>query len=175
MTNATFKKPFASREYRTLPDQVRQLVDLFAGNPPVKLSDLAKSLGLIVRAAELPRGISGEIRPSDESESGFMIRVNKHESKVRQRFTVAHEIAHYLLHCDRIGDGVRDDFLYRSALSDRIEAEANRLAADILMPPSVVEKFLDEGSGNDFDEMVKNMAETFNVSEQAMKIRIGAL
>lgn len=162
-----------SREFRNLPENVQDEISLVLQDIPVRLSKLAEILGLKIRAANLPKGISGEIRPSKETESGFIIRVNKHESLNRQRFTVAHEIAHYLLHSERIGNGVSDDFLYRSGLSNQIEAEANRLAADMLMPPKAIQFQLENYSGFDPISDVRKLANDFGVSEHAMSIRLG--
>jgi Zn-dependent peptidase ImmA (M78 family) len=101
-----------------------------------------------------------------------VIRINRHDAPVRQRFTVAHEISHYLLHREQIGSGIRDDVLYRSALSDAREAEANRLAADILMPESAVRAARERLRGMQDDEAVLELAQQFGVSEAAMKIRL---
>ncbi|MFY2764642.1 ImmA/IrrE family metallo-endopeptidase [Arenimonas sp. MALMAid1274] len=137
---------------------------------PVKLSSLAKDLGLRVIASTLPPGISGEIRPID---GRFVISVNRHDSARRQRFTVAHEIAHFLLHRDQIGSGIADDVLYRSSLSDSREAEANRLAADILLPRQVLSEEISSRKGRSREDLVSELAEMFDVSEVAMKIRLG--
>src|SRR3546814_8751462 len=67
-------------------------------------------------------------------ESGFAIYVNGSHPRVRRRFSIAHEIAHFALHRNLIGDGVTDDAMYRSNLSSAVEVQANRMAADILMP-----------------------------------------
>ncbi|HAT3626871.1 TPA: ImmA/IrrE family metallo-endopeptidase, partial [Morganella morganii] len=98
---------------------------------PIKLGELAKELGLIVKLATLPANISGEIK---ETNGLTTIRINRHDVKTRQRYTLAHEISHFLLHKHLLREGITDDVLYRSAQSNKIEAEANRLAADIIMP-----------------------------------------
>src|SRR3546814_7195870 len=64
-------------------------------------------------------------------ESGFAIYVNGSHPRVRRRFSIAHEIAHFALHRNLIGDGVTDDAMYRSNLSSAVEVQANRMAADI--------------------------------------------
>lgn len=75
---------------------------------------------------------------------------NSAHAVVRQRFTFAHEIAHFLLHAKRGGkpqlfiDGYMS--FRRDATSstgtDRDEVEANQLAAALLMPRSLIEKEL---------------------------------
>lgn len=137
---------------------------------PVKLSSLARELGLRVVASTLAPGISGEIRPIDGC---FVISVNRHDSARRQRFTVAHEIAHFLLHRDQIGSGIADDVLYRSSLSDAREAEANRLAADILVPRHALNRELEARKHLSREDQISELAALFDVSEVAMKIRLG--
>ncbi|MFN7390175.1 MAG: ImmA/IrrE family metallo-endopeptidase [Brevundimonas sp.] len=137
----------------------------------MKLSAIARELGLQLKASTLPAGVSGEIRP--DGAGGFVIKVNRHDSSRRQRFTIAHEIAHYLLHRDQIGMGISDDALYRSSLSDAREAEANRLAADLLMPANAVQVEVDNARQLQVEDIVAFVADKFEVSEAAMKIRLG--
>ena len=100
--------------------------------------------------------------------SGYSIVVNSTEARVRRRFTIAHEIAHFLCHRFEIGDGVQDDVYYRSGLSDAMEAQANRIAADIIMPRDLIRRLIDSEM-----EDVGMLANQLQVSEQALKIRLG--
>jgi hypothetical protein len=161
-----------SREWNSLPPDVRADIERAQQDSPIKIGSLAKGLGLQVSASTLKPGISGEIRPS-EAPGGFTIRVNRHDAPVRQRFTIAHEIAHYLLHRDQIGQGIVDDVLYRSSLSDWREAEANRLAADLLMPRAQVNQALDRARALGVEDIPLYLAGQFRVSEAAMRIRLG--
>jgi hypothetical protein len=159
-----------SREWRTLPAQTRDLVAEYQRKSPVDLSGLARRLGLSVKASTLPPGISGEIRP--DGKGSFVIRVSRHDIPGRQRFTVAHEIAHYLLHKHLIGDGIRDDVLYRSGMSSAIEAEANRLASDMIMPSDAVENAAQLARRLGSNDVVAAVADQFGVSEAAMRIKL---
>lgn len=161
-----------SREFSSLADPEKSEIERHLQSAPVKLSALASALGLRVIATDLPNGISGEIRPDIEPDK-YVIRVNKKDSSRRQRFTVAHEIGHYLLHREAIGNGITDDVLYRSTLSDAREAQANRIAADLLMPDHLVSDWLEKAKKLDIDDKVGFLADKFNVSEAAMKIRLG--
>jgi hypothetical protein len=162
-----------TREWRSLEPDVQQIIASHQTAAPVKLSALASALGVKLRASTLPLGISGEIRPDADSESGFAVRVNRHDSSRRQRFTIAHELSHFLLHKDQIGDGITDDVLYRSEISDAREAEANRLAAEILMPRALVSEWVDRARALGVADIPLYLAEQFDVSEAAMKIRLG--
>lgn len=158
-----------SYSYRLEAKELETL-ERFTAEVPVKVGALASALGLRVVLATLPLNISGLIQPDDDGK--FVIKVNRFESKERQRFTIAHEIAHYLLHRDRIQSGIVDSVLYRSKLSSRIEAEANKLAADIVMPNAVVFEEMKRLGSVSKDLVVDEMAEKFQVSKQAMAIRV---
>jgi len=161
-----------SPEWNGLPPVIRARIEQFQDVPHVRLAELAQDLGVPVKAATLAPGVSGEIRPSGE-ENGFIIRINRHDPAKRQRFTVAHELAHFLLHRDEIGAGIEDDVLYRSTLSDRREQQANRLAADILMPESQLIEAREAAEEKGVGDMVLYLADLFSVSEAAMRIKVG--
>ncbi|MGV1751731.1 ImmA/IrrE family metallo-endopeptidase [Agrobacterium sp. CG674] len=139
----------------------------------MKIGELAKALGLSVKVSTLDVGISGMIEPCQECLGGFKITINKHEPKHRQRFTLAHEVAHYLLHRELIGVGLSDNILYRSKLTDEKEAEANRLASDILMPRSVLRSWIDNCEQKKAADYVSRVSMEFGVSEEAMRISLG--
>ena len=148
-----------------------EVIESYQKSAPVKVVSLARDLGLEVyetEKGEWPESISGLIRRSGPDDEGFEIIVNGDHSFQRQRFTVAHEIAHFVLHKHKIGDGIEDDVLYRSGLSSRIESEANGLAADILMPWHLVDEKILAGEIN-----IKKLAKIFQVSPASMSIRLG--
>lgn len=150
-----------------------EVIEPYLANAPVKIATMARALGLEVKSAILPPGISGQLQRCDVSLAGFRIRVSKTEVSTRQRFTIAHEVAHFLLHRDLIGDGIEDTILYRSSLSSPLEAEANRLAAHLLMPATLIVSFMEELKLGRNEAAAKVLAEKFDVSEAAMGIRIG--
>lgn len=139
---------------------------------PVRLGALAEDLGLKVFRSVLPPSVSGMIRPS-EVVGEYEIRINKFDSPERQRFTLAHEISHFLLHKTDIRAGITDNIMYRSQLTSRKEAEANRLAADIVMPVDAVRSALRYHGGVVSEDIVSRLADDFKVSVPAMRIRLG--
>lgn len=157
---------------RIKPDEM-QIIESYITCCPVKIAGLAQALGLDVYVAPLPPKVSGFIRPSEKSPSGFEIHVNKFEAKYRQRYTVAHEISHYLLHRDSINSGIYDNIMYRSSLTSSKEVEANKFAAEIIMPRDVIIKEFHKLKKNGSYDIIKDMAKLFQVSESAMKIRVG--
>ncbi|WNJ34945.1 ImmA/IrrE family metallo-endopeptidase [Enterobacter hormaechei] len=164
-----------SNEWLSLPDQQVALIKNHQKELPIAIGAIAKDFGINVKVSTLAAGISGEIK--DEN-GAIVIRVNRHDTKERQRFTLAHEIAHFLLHRDRIGDGITDDILYRSKLSDFMEVQANRLAADILMPGHLLErKILELTQTAELrdEQKIERLAEVAGVSTTAIKIRLGKI
>ena len=78
---------------------------------PVPVHELPGRLGIKLKQAWLADGISGMLENIGET---FLITINALDSDTRQRFTLAHEIGHYMLHRHLVGDGVDDDRAYRS-------------------------------------------------------------
>lgn len=145
--------------------------------PPVNVEAIIRSLGIeLDKRAELDPEVSGLI---EQLPSGkYRIAVNKADHYYRQRFTMAHELAHYLFHMHLLGDGVDDNRAYRSTgsgghynrnITQREESEANRFAASILMPSDLVARLRSEGLSHD------ELAKRFQVSSQAMAIRLNSL
>lgn len=141
-------------------------------NAPVNVEAIARDLGTTVYAdAKMPADIAGKIvRDQRGSPSGYSIYINANDPARRRRFTLAHEIAHFVLHRDLIGDGLIDDGMYRSKLGGDYERQANRFAADILMPPALVRGYYRGGMVSYAD-----LGETFGVSTDAMRIRLQEL
>lgn len=137
-----------------------------AGPAPIDVFALARELGVDVVAAPMRDDISGKI----ECDRGgpCRITVNAMHHPRRQRFTVAHEIAHYVLHRDLIGDGIEDNGKYRSKQqSDSVERQANRYAAEILMPWRLVAEKFQSGL-----QTPAALAREFAVSEAVAEIRL---
>lgn len=146
---------------------------------PVDVEAIASQEGALVTSA-----------PNEEDVSGFLLHlpgnapiigVNTLHHAVRKRFTVAHELGHLMLHSktelhiDRLVVKMRDR--RASEGTDHEEIEANRFAAEILMP----EEFLRADLINlgpvtaDDDQAISNLATRYKVSKQAMTIRLTSL
>jgi IrrE N-terminal-like domain len=141
-------------------------------NAPVNVDAIARDLGLsIYFDRQMPPDIAGKIvRDARGSPSGYSIYLNAADPPRRRRFTLAHEIAHFVLHQDLIGDGLIDDGMYRSKLGGQYERQANRLAADILMLAGLVRGYYRGGTMS-----YANLGEAFDVSTDAMRIRLQEL
>lgn len=165
---------YATREWQKIRETERAVLEKHLTEMPVKLGAIAKELGIDVKLSSLPLNISGQIAKTPD---GYEIKINRHESRQRQRFTLAHELAHFLLHrdiIDRLGGTLTDNVLYRSGASESIEFEANRLASQIVMPEPALQAAYSQYGKNITESMVELLAEQFGVSKAAMEIRMAA-
>ncbi len=166
----------ASKELARIAPAEKAILDQYLSEYPVKLGQLAKDLGVAIKVSSMGTGISGQISREGNQ---YVIRVNRNEARERQRFTVAHELSHYLLHrnvIDSSPEGIRDTVLYRSGKPEQIEFEANRLAAEIVMPKSLVDKELRSSFGGLVTEAtIESLASRFEVSKAAMEIKLSTL
>jgi hypothetical protein len=154
-------------------DPLAQIRHLLTG-PPVDLREIARELGLkIWQSASLPDDIAGKLTkdPQKAGPSGFGIVVRKADGPARKRFTIAHEIAHFLVHSHLIKDGeivdranAQTKELYRSNLSTSMEGRANAIASDILMPWSLLAPLVNERKSR--------LVDLFQVSREALDIRL---
>lgn len=165
------------RDDARLSTEVRQRLRSFCESLGEDLIALAKDLGLSVFGEEMMPYESGylEYAPTCGSKSKYRIVVNQSQSIERQRFTVAHELAHFLLHRDSEDFFVKSEtrhrsndlFEYLEPEDKYIEREANAFAAAILMPQNLLRPAFERLSGN-----VSLLAKLFQVSEAAMNIRL---
>ena len=92
-----------------------------------------------------------------------------------KRFTLAHELAHHIIHKRIVsGTGVAAALYNHDANEDATEWQANYLAKAILMPNGQVKRcfYALRPVCRSKSEFVCKMAEIFEVSKQAMEIRL---
>jgi Zn-dependent peptidase ImmA (M78 family) len=163
-----------------MDDVIAKVSELLRRNrvirPPVRVERIAESLGLQVRFAPLDADVSGAILRSG---TGVVIGVNSSDHSNRQRFTIAHEIGHFIYHT---GVRVHIDRDFRLNLRDEQsskaanweEIEANRFAAELLMPQGFLTKDV-ESIGAIDEEVIEGLARRYKVSAQAMQFRLANL
>lgn len=145
---------------------------------PVPIHLVAQRLSLTLEAAPLGDKVSGMlVVQGDQGSIGY----NAAHARVRQRFTISHEIAHYLLHARRSGKAelfIDKQVTYRrdehsSAGMDSEEIEANKLGAALLMPRSLVQQEVRiQDLDLDDNEAIELLARKFQVSSSAMSNRL---
>lgn len=156
---------------------VEQLLEQYTiSSPPIDVFSIAKNKDI-----DIIQGDLGDV-------SGLLLRegnqvtigVNQNHSETRKRFTIAHEIGHFILHGD---ETLHVDKVFAIKLRNQVsseavdlgEIEANAFAAELLMPTSMVHQRiqeLPEVLDYEKDAVINNMAKVFNVSQQAMTIRL---
>jgi Zn-dependent peptidase ImmA (M78 family) len=146
-------------------EAIRLLRKYSITSPPVNLVDIADGEGLNISIAEFKEGdVSGFIDLDQK-----IIFVNKNDSPARQRFTIAHELGHWVLHRSKIEADRDIVVLYRKALeegeSDILEQEANCFAANLLVPSDFFSVLASVPLSN------KTMANIFLVSESVILYR----
>ena len=148
--------------------------------PPVPVKRLTAQCGAILRFEPFDGDISGIV--SEQTNGLSIIGVNSTQSSTRQRFTIAHEIGHLLLHkgedihidekpLSKLLISRRDD-ISSLAIDDR-EIEANQFAAELLMP----EEFIHQSVGDldpetSVDEAIESLSRLFQVSPIAITYRL---
>lgn len=158
---------------------LKDIINKYEGQIPVPVISIAKDLGLeIYETKDFEEWQSGSIK---QENGKFIIYLNSDQSVSRKRFTIAHEIAHFLKHKQYLedkGEIVEDskqpvdkptlnrNSKTKTADSQRyLEAEANQLAAELLMPEDEFKSAWKES--ND----VEDLGIKFGVSSAAITIR----
>lgn len=103
-----------------------------------------------------------------EATGDFKIILPAHTSAIRDRFTLAHELGHYVIHY--LFARKEGQLMALRRGSDRIEWEANWFAAAFLMPADAFSQAVTELGRN-----VDMLASQFGVSASAAEIRVKAL
>lgn len=155
--------------------EILEIVNHFRERVPVDVRGLALALDASVSEEDLGPSVSGILQKNGEDR--FSIKVNASHSPRRKRFTIAHEIGHLIFHRHLIGDGIIDNKAYRaegmpkpSKIGPRQETEANKFAANLLMPATAIIELHNAGMTS-----AKELADRMEVSEAAMEIRLSAM
>jgi Zn-dependent peptidase ImmA (M78 family) len=162
-------------------EAINLLKELGINEVPTPLDKIANHFSIFIEEEELGNDISGVlIREEDKS----IIGVNSSDSDNRKRFTIAHELGHFIMHQ---GNEIHIDRTFKvnfrdknSSLANNIEEiEANAFAAALLMPEKKIKQFvnqrLTQGIDVEDSEELRDISEKFQVSKQALLIRLSKL
>lgn len=170
--------------------QIRELVERLLAQHhvtegAVPVEKIVRSFGIELKLDKVDDELSGFLVRENRGQRRSMIGANKSHHPHRQRFTIAHELGHFLLHQ---GEQVHLDDL-RQAFTinlrdkesakgeDNDEREANLFAAELLMPA----KFLmSDLHGKNLDllddgDFLDKLAKKYKVSTQALTFRLANL
>lgn len=160
-----------------------QAVELLKQNnlfrQPIDVDAVAAAQQISVSCQALDNGFSAFLLIKDGKATAF---VNGDHHPNRRRFSLAHEIGHFILH----HKSNKSDHLFldkslslytrKDHHSDKKEREANEFAASLLMPKELLEKYIAKNELNIEDEFdISRLALAFGVSEQALQIRLNNL
>ena len=148
-----------------------RIIERHQTEAPVDVRAIAADFGINVYSVDLGENVSGVLRRGGEwaGPSGYVILVHRQHHLNRQRFTVAHELGHFVLHRSQVDEReiVQEDEFYR-AFPGPLEREANNFAADVLMPWTLINR-LSESGIKDLPGLALRLA----VSKQALAVRLG--
>ena len=151
-----------------------KLAEKYWGDIPVPVFTILEELGLGPDRPFMADNVSGWIER--RADNTYRVAINAMHHPVRQRFTAAHELGHYIYHRDLLGAGTGDTRAYRAentpfdnkSIQPMHERQANSFAANLLMPRSSIATLQNQGITS-----VQGLADRLQVSQDAMRIRLG--
>lgn len=163
------------------------VIDLLEKNKvkfaPVNVEKIAKNLDISIVYQRTRNDLSGFLF-RDYKKNEAIIGVNKSHHQNRQRFTIAHEIGHFILHKY---EGFHFDGIVGVSLKMRDEnsstglikeeREANFFASELLMPTNFIEKDIVKYADSDllFDNNLPKLAKKYEVSVRSLTFRLANL
>lgn len=169
--------PVAAMKYinkKTAPELVAEY------GTPIDLVRMLKDEDIALKCEVMEESVSGMLVINNADTT---IVVNSSHHHTRQRFTIAHEFGHYFLHADSSGSAFIDQsekVFLRDAVSacgtQTQEIQANRFAAELLMPKDYLFKKFDTKKIDLYDDFqLRLLATELRVSVQALVVRLTAL
>ena len=161
-----------------LPIPVKDIADSHYRIYVGKSDSLAEKLPDSAQTRWVNASLSGLLLVGLNVKEIWVAAAEAERSQGRERFTIAHELGHFLLHSDEstsssIFFACRAKDIHSTTSSQKKrgkEAEANRFAAELLMPKQLVEKL-----AHQWKSSIPKMANLFDVSAEAMGIRLTQL
>ena len=151
-----------------------------AGRPfPVLVDEIIRQHGIGLQESVLEDSVSGMMITRENGTTVVAINQSHHEN--RKRFSMAHELGHYVLHrtTRSIFVDSSEQKFYRDAEASTgtklQEIEANAFAAELLMPREKIEEFLPEKLNYLDEGVIERLADEFKVSQSAMIFRLQKL
>ncbi|MGY6649487.1 ImmA/IrrE family metallo-endopeptidase [Wenyingzhuangia sp. IMCC45574] len=152
---------------------------------PINVEQICRNMGIEIKCEDLGENVSGVLFIKKDGSGVIGYDQNNNISEVRKRFSIAHELGHYVLHRfnqELFVDHKQFKAIFRDNDSSKgditQEREANAFAAALLMPKEKLNKALSKHVFDlaDSDEnIIDKLAKKFNVSSQAMTYRIAKL
>lgn len=144
-------------------DAEEVLEEYWNGVIPVDPIAIAEAMGISSYRMQLGDNVSGMLRKRPQEPAEIFVDLD--DGPLRSRFTIAHELGHFM---DRIwGNDAADEELIdrRDGTSNPTEFRANEFAGSLLMPEKPFVAMVREGV-SDF-----KIARAFQVSQAAVRVR----
>lgn len=136
---------------------------------PIDPYAIASNLGINVRTTPLAADTAGFII-KEQNEDRPTIYLNSGDGEQRRRFTLSHELGHFVTHRDEpvlAYVDKRDELASKG--TDPAERWCNAFAAELLMPEAIVKKYWAEGMSSE------EIRQKFDVSKAAIAVRLTSL
>jgi transcriptional regulator with XRE-family HTH domain len=148
---------------------------------PVEVESIARELGLPIENVEGVGSVAGALLTRH---GRTLIVVNPSMNAARRRFVIAHEIGHFLMHmpaADTSGSAGSSIVLHfwdetNARAIDLQDRQANRFAAELLVPKDALFRDIPGGSIDISDEgSVASLAAAYGVDAGSMLLRLASL
>ena len=169
------RERFAATEDQSACERavLRHFPQVATGQHCVDVVELARNAGIHVTTADTV-AFDGALNWDDKGAATITVAANANSK--RQRFTVAHELGHWILQRELNSEPVGPLFRGVSENQSQVREEerlANLLAAELLMPSVSVRELL-KNAGTDWS-FIRQVAAIHNVSQMAAMRRIADL
>ena len=128
-------------------------------------------MGVDVYQVKLPRGVAGRLVTDAFADSGFAVEINNEHDVRSKRFTLLHELGHFLLHANRADPLADPLFLDRGGdafyFDQKQEKEANDVADLLLFGDGAL-----AAASTLFGGDVEKLARYFGVTEPMIHVAL---
>lgn len=157
--------------YENAKKQAEKILSQFPiESAPIDIENITEKLGIEIGYAPSTKYSGMLIRKTDGK---VLMGINNNESAERMRFTIAHELGHFVLYPK---DAVNIDYRSKEHISSKPKKEqlADFFAANLLMPEKFVRKDFEKAIKNRifFEQDLIELANKYHVSQEAIKYRL---
>lgn len=174
--NNYFKDFYDVEKIEIIATEIREMFGL--KETPTQIANILNKVGFKIYSLEMDETLSGRIGIANEFKeilgSKKILQINSKDNRGHQRFTMAHELGHYIFDYDGHNRYANAYSLAEDDVNSSGEIRVNRFAAALLMPKNIfVDKYTARKTlGLDEVSICKSLAEEFEVSETAVSKRI---
>jgi Zn-dependent peptidase ImmA (M78 family) len=142
-------------------------------NGYIDIVEIAIHFNIVVIGSSLEDSQNSFIRYNQEKKR-YEIYVEKSHHPNRQRFSIAHEVAHFLLHKEDINLHEKVARNHNDSLDSKKEREADYMAAQLLMPENILKELVNTLKVVD-ENAIEFLSKKFLVSKSTMIIRLNEI